>query len=111
MSGCWTWSHTSLLGFVARRRSELDLASLHVAILNVGLGKQTFERCNGEGGREVTLQFNCLALVLLVLKRMAIYLYCLAMERSVVDGARQYLHISLVVFGSQSHASFRDWLI
>ncbi|KAK3292265.1 uncharacterized protein B0H64DRAFT_466953 [Chaetomium fimeti] len=211
-------SYNSVLEFVSRCRSELDLPNFHIAILNAGLGKQAFERCDGEGGREVTLQVNYLATVLLAIhlipllkvppqspasaaspttdparltmvtsgtifwantderldegifdamdsaqdfdgmeqykktklmltmfvsklaeivseedvivnvvnpsavrgtalmreasafKRMAIYLYCMAVGRNVVDGARQYLHASLV-FGPESHGSFGDWQI
>lgn len=208
-------SYSSVLDFVSRCRSELDLPNFHLAILNAGLGKQSFERCGGDGGREVTLQVNYLATVLLAIhlipllkvpqkspaspatdparltmvasgtvfwantderhdkgifdamdspedfagmeqykktklmlimfvsklaeivsekdvivnivnpsavrgtglmreasafKRMAIYLYCLAVGRNVADGTRQYLHTSLV-FGPESHGSFGDWQI
>lgn len=208
-------SYSSVLEFVLRCRSELDLPNFHLAILNAGLGKQAFERCDDEGGREVTLQVNYLATVLLavhlipllsvprqslaslatdtarltmvasgtvfwanaderldkgifdamdsvehfagmeqyrktklmltmfvcklaeivsdrdvivnivnpsavrgtalmreasVFKRMAIYLYGLAVGRNVVDGTRQYLHMSLVL-GPESHGSFGDWKI
>jgi NAD(P)-dependent dehydrogenase (short-subunit alcohol dehydrogenase family) len=208
-------SYSSVLEFVLRCRSELDLPNFHLAILNAGLGKEAFERCGGEGGREVTLQVNYLATVLLAIhlipllkvphqspaspatdparltmvasgtvfwaktderldkgifdamdsaedfagmeqykktklmltmfvsklaeivsvkdvivnivnpsavrgtalmreasafKRMAIYLYCLAVGRNVVDGTRQYLHTSLVL-GPESHGSFGDWQI
>lgn len=208
-------SYDSVLKFVSRCRLELDLPKFHLAILNAGLGKKAFERCDGEDGREVTLQVNYLATVLLaihlipllkvaskspsspatdparltlvasgtvfwanmdekleqgvfdamdsaesfdgleqykrtklmlvmfaskvagivsekdviinvvnpsavrgtglmreasVVKRAAIYLYCLAVGRNVVDGARQYLHTSLV-FGPESHGSFGDWQI
>jgi NAD(P)-dependent dehydrogenase (short-subunit alcohol dehydrogenase family) len=210
-------SYNSVLEFVSRCRNELGLPNFHLAILNAGQGKETFERCGGEGGREVTLQVNYLATVLLAIhlipllkvrpqspaspspatdparltmvasgtvfwantnerldkgifdamdsakdfagmeqykktklmltmfvsklaeivsekdvivnivnpsavrgtalmreagafKRMAIYLYCLAVGRNVVDGTRQYLHTSLVL-GPESHGSFGDWQI
>lgn len=205
-------SYSSVLDFASRCRGELDHPSFHLAILNAGLGKQAFERCAGEDGREVTLQVNYLATVLLAIhlipllkvhpqspatdparltmvasgtvfwantdekhdkgifddmdsaedfvgmeqykktklmltmfvskmaeivsekdviinivnpsavrgtglmreasafKRMAIYVYCLAVGRNVVDGSRQYLHTSLVL-GPESHGSFGDWQI
>lgn len=206
-------SYSSVLEFVSRCRSKLDPASFYLAILNAGQGKQAFERCGGGDGREITLQVNYLATVLLAIhlipllkvqsqassavdparltmvtsgtvfwantdetpdkgifdimdsaedfagmeqykktklmltmfvsklaevvsqkdvivsivnpsavrgtglmreasafKRMAIYIYCLAVGRNVVDGSRQYLHTSLVL-GPESHGSFGDWQI
>ncbi|CAM1505164.1 Fc.00g108010.m01.CDS01 [Cosmosporella sp. VM-42] len=56
-------SYDSVRAFATRCRDTLE--KLDVAILNAGCGKQDFERCKGENGREITLQVNYLATVLL----------------------------------------------
>ncbi|KAH8674199.1 hypothetical protein BX600DRAFT_486789 [Xylariales sp. PMI_506] len=58
-------SDTSVREFAARCSSSLD--RLDVVILNAGCGKQTFQRSNNGKGREVTLQVNYLATVLLAI--------------------------------------------
>ena len=57
-------SYDSVRAFAARCSS---LERLDVVILNAGCGKQTFRRCDGDGGREITLQVNYLATMLLTI--------------------------------------------
>ncbi|KAK7750016.1 hypothetical protein SLS62_008008 [Diatrype stigma] len=55
----------SVQAFAARCERELD--RLHIALLNAGLGKLTFERVEEGGRHEVTIQVNYLATALLAI--------------------------------------------
>jgi NAD(P)-dependent dehydrogenase (short-subunit alcohol dehydrogenase family) len=57
-------SYDSVRSFASRCET---LDRLDVVILNAGCGRQTYRRCEGPGGREVTLQVNYLATVLLTI--------------------------------------------
>lgn len=56
-------SFRSVQDFAARAERELD--RLHVAVLNAGLGKSSFERVEEGGRRETTIQVNYLSTALL----------------------------------------------
>jgi NAD(P)-dependent dehydrogenase (short-subunit alcohol dehydrogenase family) len=56
-------SFHSVQAFAARAERELD--RLHIAVLNAGLGKLTFEHVEEGGCHEVTMQVNYLATALL----------------------------------------------
>jgi NAD(P)-dependent dehydrogenase (short-subunit alcohol dehydrogenase family) len=57
-------SYESVQDFAARCET---LDRLDVVILNAGCGKMHFSRCGGDNGREVTLQVNYLATILLTI--------------------------------------------
>ncbi|KFY12736.1 hypothetical protein V492_03701 [Pseudogymnoascus sp. VKM F-4246] len=63
-------SYESVQDF-ASRCEKLD--RLDVVILNAGCGKMQFSRCSGDNGREVTLQVNYLATMLLTILLIPIF--------------------------------------
>ena len=71
-------SYESVQGF-ARRCEKLD--RLDVVILNAGGGNMAFSRCDGDSGREMTLQVNYLATILL-----SILLIPILKDKAAADG-------------------------
>ncbi|KAM0438741.1 hypothetical protein ACHAPT_001499 [Fusarium lateritium] len=76
-------SYDSVRKFASRCES---LKRLDVVILNAGCGKASYQRCSGDKGREVTLQVNFLATMLLTVLLVPI----LKEKNSVVSEGTKY---------------------
>ncbi|RTE75065.1 hypothetical protein BHE90_010501 [Fusarium euwallaceae] len=76
-------SYDSVREFASRCET---LKRLDVVILNAGCGKGSYQRCSGDKGREVTLQVNYLATMLLTILLVPI----LREKNSVVSGGKKF---------------------